>query len=114
MREPLLLPLVFFSLGIITARFAQFHPGEIAALAGALTVLCALAAWKAARLSRAPGLMLVAVAGLAVSGLHRAPKAPELDAEGTETLLVSGCVVEPPETAHGRERFILELEPGAR
>src|SRR5262249_48878233 len=39
---------------------------------------------------------------------------PEIDAEAREIVIVGGCVVEPPALSGERERFILELEPGAR
>ena len=43
---------------------------------------------------------------------HRPAPPPELDAEGP--VILSGCVVEPPVVAGERERFLLELDPGAR
>ena len=43
---------------------------------------------------------------------HRPGPPPELDAEGP--VILAGCVVEPPVLSGDRERFVLELEPGAR
>ena len=39
---------------------------------------------------------------------------PEIDTTSRTTLIVSGCVVQPPVFSEGREQFVLELEPGAR
>lgn len=39
---------------------------------------------------------------------------PRIDFEPRETMLLSGCVVEPPVLALGREQFVLELDHNAR
>jgi competence protein ComEC len=39
---------------------------------------------------------------------------PELNVELGELAILGGCVVEPPAASGERERFVLELEPGAR
>ena len=39
---------------------------------------------------------------------------PKLNVKGREVVMMDGCVVEPPAVSGERERFMLELEPGAR
>ena len=114
LREPLLLALSAFSVGIIAAKFAALTGGDLLLAAASLGTLLALACWKAKRIAWLPGLLLILTAGAAIAAWHRPANPPELDAESNETLLVAGCIVEPPETVEGRERLLVELEPGAR
>ena len=53
-------------------------------------------------------------AGALTALLHAPGPPPELDAEGREVVILGGCVVEPPAVSGERERFVLELERGAR
>ena len=53
-------------------------------------------------------------AGVLVDLAHRPDTRPELDAEGREPVILSGCVVEPPALAGDKERFIVELDARAR
>ena len=59
------------------------------------------------------GLMCVC-AGALTALLHVPGPPPEIDATAREIVIVGGCVVEPPAVSEGRERFLLELAPGAR
>src|SRR5262249_26173341 len=52
--------------------------------------------------------------GILTAVAHTPAPAPELDAEGREIVILAGCVVEPPAISGERERFLLELDPGAR
>jgi competence protein ComEC len=45
---------------------------------------------------------------------HRPAAPPELTVEDRETVILSGCIVEPAFLSQDREQFTLELEPGAR
>ena len=53
-------------------------------------------------------------AGALAEAWHRPGPRPEIDAGPRETVLLSGCVVEPSVLAPAREQFTLELERGAR
>jgi competence protein ComEC len=54
------------------------------------------------------------VAGALANECRRPGPAPELDAEPSEVLLLSGCIVEPVTSGDATLRFVLELTPGAR
>jgi len=80
-----------------------------------LLALGALALYRHSRLLAG----LCAALGLVCAGaltavLHAPGPAPELDVQGREAVILGGCVVEPPALSGERERFVLELEPGAR
>ncbi|MEX2263848.1 MAG: ComEC/Rec2 family competence protein [Bryobacteraceae bacterium] len=110
---PLLPPLAALAAGILTARFTEFQPAELAAGCGALFALALAGLWIRSRATSAAacltGLML---AGALVAHAHRPPPPPELEQEGM--LLLSGCVVEPPALFEDRGQLVVELERGAR
>jgi len=111
----LLAPLAAIAAGILTSRFVSFGIRELLIVIAAFLVLGMIALWRKAHVLAGVccllGLMFTgALADLA----HRPPPRPELDAEGREPVILGGCVVEPPALAGDRERFVLELEPGAR
>jgi competence protein ComEC len=114
-REPLLIPLLGFAGGILLAEYVAFRPVELAAAGGAFVVLAVLSHRRG---SWATTVSIVALAMAAAGGLcrefHRTGPAPQLDADDGETLILSGCVVEPPVLSADREQVVLELEPGAR
>jgi len=101
--------------GILAARFIGFHQTELLA-AGAAFLLLGLAALH--RQSHALAGVCAALgfvcAGALTALLHAPGPPPELDAEGREVVILGGCVVEPPAVSGERERFVLELERGAR
>jgi competence protein ComEC len=53
-------------------------------------------------------------AGVFLVAIHRPARFPTIDAPPRETVLASGCVVEPTVFSPDRAQFVLELEPGAR
>ena len=113
LRDPLLAPLAAIAAGILVSRFTGFEIRELVPSIAALLLLGLIGTWRRARLL--PGacvLLALFFAGALTDVLHRPGPAPELDAEGPVT--ISGCVVEPPALAGDRERFVLEIEPGAR
>ncbi|MGA2132122.1 MAG: ComEC/Rec2 family competence protein [Bryobacteraceae bacterium] len=115
MRDPLLPPLAAFACGILAARLASFQIHELLLVIAAFLLLGAIAIWRSARvLAGTCGLLGFLFAGALTDLAHRPDDRPELDAEGREPVILSGCVVEPPALSEGRERFVLELEPGAR
>jgi competence protein ComEC len=53
-------------------------------------------------------------AGVWLALVHRPPAPPELTTGDLETVILSGCIVEPGFLNQERDQFTLELEPGAR
>ena len=115
MRDPLLAPLAAIAAGIVASRFAAFEPRELIFPIAAfliLGILCWLRKLRA--LGTTCALLAVFSGGILIDLLHRQGPPPEIEMAHRETLLVSGCVVEPPVFFEGREQFIVEIEPGAR
>ncbi|MBS1827112.1 MAG: DNA internalization-related competence protein ComEC/Rec2 [Acidobacteria bacterium] len=75
--------------------------------------LTLFAVWKS-RYRRYYLPLLSLTAGVLTETTLRPGPPPELDAESGETVLLRGCVVEPPAMSESRAQFLLELEPGAR
>lgn len=75
---------------------------------------CALLALPKTRLRLVCIFLACAFAGAWTAVVHRPGPPPRLNAESGETLVLSGCVVEPPSMSDDREQFLLELAPGAR
>jgi competence protein ComEC len=114
-REPLLLPFAALGTGILVAHFVYFRladvlvPGLCTGVLAAATVLIASA--RRMRLTAACTLLLVA--GIATQVVHRQGRAPRLNAEDNETVLLSGCITNPPVFSPNREQFTVELAPHA-
>ena len=112
MREPLLLPLIAIAAGIVLGQALEFGIRD-AALPCALFAILALlpvAKW----LRRVTLALSLLFAGAFLLAAHRPTRVPMIDAPPRETMLASGCVVEPTVFSHDRAQFVLELEPGAR
>jgi competence protein ComEC len=115
MQDPLLPPLAALATGILAARFVSFEPRELSIVIAACAILAITALWRRARvLAGACCLLGFVFAGALVDLAHRPLPRPELDAEGREPVILSGCVVQPPALSGDRERFVVELDPGAR
>lgn len=115
MREPLIAPAAAVATGVLISRFVPFQERELVTAAVLLGLLGMLALWKAAwGVAALSCLSALVVTGALLERAHRLPPAPELDAEENEPVLLAGCVVEPPAMSPDRQRFVLELEPGAR
>jgi competence protein ComEC len=54
------------------------------------------------------------LSGACLESLHRPRAAPRIDANSSETVVLSGCVVSPPAFYEGRDQFVLELAAKAR
>ena len=114
-REPLLLPLVAFTLGILTSRAVPFSLNELTLALAALALLALLGfVLHKPRPAYLATLAATLFAGAAADVYHRPPPPPRLDADDGELLMLSGCVVEPSVFSPDREQFTLELEPAAR
>ena len=115
MKEPLVPPLAAIASGILISRFVPFQIPELLIEIAAFFLLCWIALARQSRvLAGACCLLALLFAGALVDLAHRPAPRPELDVEGREPVILSGCVVLPPALAGDRERFVVELDPGAR
>jgi competence protein ComEC len=115
MRDPLLAPLAAIATGILASRFVSFGTRELLTVVAAFFILSVIALLRKSRVLAGAGCLLGLTFGGALTDLaHRPGPRPELDAEGRAPVILGGCVVEPPALSGDRERFVLELEPGAR
>jgi competence protein ComEC len=111
----LLAPLAAIAAGIVVSRFVPFESRELLFAFAAFLILSGISLRRAARRLASICALLALIATGALTGvLHRPGPPPEIETGSRETLLVSGCVVEPPVFSEGREQFVVELEPGAR
>lgn len=100
--------------GIALSRFVRFEWREIGVAAIGFVSLFLIARWRGGKWLRFVNLILVLVtAGVAIEVARRPGPPPELDAESGEVVILSGCVVQPTVFGRDRERFLLELGPGA-
>lgn len=115
MREPMLWPAGALAAGIAAAHGAGLGAAEAFGAACAFGVLAAVSRrLSGAWLWRLCSLLAVAAAGAGLAGLHESRSEPVIDAGPRETVVVAGCVVEPPALLPGRYEFVAELAPGAR
>ena len=115
MREPMLWPAGALAAGIATAHCAKLGAAEAFGAACAFGVLAAVSRrFSGAWLWRLCSLLAVAAAGAGLAGLHEGRPEPVIDAGPRETVVVAGCVAEPPALLPGRYEFVAELAPGAR
>src|SRR5947208_4296809 len=115
LREPLLAPLAAIAAGIVASRFVRFEPRELLSVISAFLLLGVFCYWRQFRfLALSCAMLALFAAGALTDILHRPGPPPEIETTSRDTLIVAGCVVEPPIFSEGREQFILELEPGAR
>lgn len=114
LREPLLLPASSLALGILFASLLDLDwrylifPSILTLLLAAVTFLPA-----AKRLRLSILCCAIALVGMGVEIHRRGARTPKLNAEDGETVLLSGCVSNPPVFSPGREQFTLNLSPKA-
>lgn len=111
----MLLPFVAFAAGVAIAFEQPVRLGE-ACLAGAAMAVLAVIAHVAGsrRLTFAAGLGSVIFAGMAIVAAHAPQGAPRLSVPDNMQAIFEGCVVDPALLATDRERFTVQLAPGAR
>ena len=114
MKNPLVVPLVALAAGIILARFVRFEIRELVVVLTLLIVVTMLEAKQTHSFFLTCCIVTMLATGALLEALHTPGKTPEIDAGSRETVLVSGCVVEPSAFNDGRDQFILELAPRAR
>lgn len=116
MREPVLLPCAALAAGVFLAHFVFFQlpelivPGALCVAVFALAFLFA----KGQRTRIAAVCCCFFVCGIATQIVHRQGRAPRLSAEDAETVLISGCVTNPPVFSPNREQFTLDLGKNAQ
>ena len=104
MRNPLLTPFFALAGGVVAARFVSFRPSELGLAIAALALLAAAAYWVSTRrVALATTLTACVFAGALIAVLHRPGPPPEIDAAAGETVILSGCVVNPPVFSADRE-----------
>jgi competence protein ComEC len=114
-REPLIAPAAAVAAGILLSRLVPFQDRELIAAILALACLSIFALWRVTRRASALACLCALVFGGALlERTRRLTSPPQLDAAENETVILAGCVVEPPVMSADRQRFVLELEPGAR
>ena len=114
-HEPLLLPFVSIAAGIAIAS-RQNIPLREAGAAGAAMAVLALAGYLAGsrRLAFVTCLGGLVFAGIAIVASRQPPARPRLTVRDNVPAIFEGCVVDPALVAADRERFTVELAPGAR
>jgi len=114
-RDPLLAPLAAIATGILVSRVVDFEIRELLTVIVALVLLGIFSLWRRSSvLGGACCLLALTFGGSLLELAHRPGPRPELDVEGREPVILAGCVVEPGVAEEVSERFVLELEPGAR
>lgn len=114
-REPLLLPCACLAAGVLAAHFYYFTPSDLI-IPAATWVLIGALAWflpSGQRMRLAVVCTAMALAGITTQILHRQGRAPRLSADDAETVLLSGCVSNPPVFSPDRAQFALQLTPRA-
>ncbi|MDP9170063.1 MAG: ComEC/Rec2 family competence protein [Acidobacteriota bacterium] len=112
MREPLIIPFAAVAAGIALDEYFQMPRLESGCAAVALGLLGVFAIARNRSIAFSAACCALVFGGMA---LVRAPLAPPvLSVEDNVPVILEGCVVDPSLTAADRERFTLELAPGAR
>src|SRR3954452_11753031 len=112
-REPLLLPALALAIGILISHLYPIPRGVIG-IAAAVCVSFYAATLLISRLGtfRFQSLLSCALAaGLLTAAAHREIRSPKLNAEDGDSLVMSGCISDPPAFSPGREQFTLDLAP---
>lgn len=115
MRDPLAGPFLAAVAGVV---FSSTFGLEVRPALLACAVLCAIV-WfcrrRNFRVAKKAGTVAAMFAlGSALAAWHKPASTPRIEHRPGETLLVTGCVVEPPVFAADRAQFVVELERGAR
>ncbi len=97
--------------GILLSRWVRFEKTELLIVLPALFCLTLLATRYRRQLAYTACLISVCFAGILVDVLHRPSTLPSIDATSQETVILSGCVVDPPIFYQDRDQFTVELAP---
>lgn len=114
-REPLLLPATALALGILLADVLdiewRYLIGPV--IVALILVAVVLFASPAKRLRLTVFCLGLGIVGVAAEISHRQIQTPKLNAEDGETVLLTGCVTNPPVFSPAREQFTLNLNSKA-
>lgn len=114
-REPLLLPVFFFGAGIAAEYSCNCNASPLIWASSALFALAILAfAFHSPRAGFAAVCVCLFGAGMFLADSKRLPPAPGLSVPDNTPVILEGCVVDPALLGPDREKFVLELAPGAR
>ena len=100
--------------GILAASLiSTLASGLFACIAVVLAVVILVLSRKFAksRLQLVSFSLFLLACGIGCQIVHRPGRTPKLNVEDAETVLLSGCVVNPPVFSPGREQFTLQLAP---
>ena len=114
MKDPLIAPLLALSAGILASHWVRFQIRELGLAIFLISFLALLAVRRSRRIAYFGSLAAVLLCGALNGVLHAPGRVPEIDAGFQETVLLSGCVVDPPAFYEGRDQFTVELAPNAR
>lgn len=114
MSNPLAAPAIAFALGIVVSRASGLDMRDLWWGTLALAAIAVFAHYRAPRIQLPAILILMGAGGALVDAANRPGAPPTLDASSQETVLLSGCVVDPALLHDEKDEFTLELAPGAR
>jgi competence protein ComEC len=113
-KNPLVAPLLALAAGILLAHSVKFKIPELLTTLPLLFLMTLPLAKRSQNLFLVCGFITMLAGGALWQTLRAPAKPPEIDAGARETVLVSGCIVEPSAFNDGRDQFVLELAPRAR
>ena len=110
-----MLPAIALTCGIAVAHFLYFTTSclELPAVWASGLLVATIVIPKARKCRLSAILLVFAIAGMITQVIHRGLPAPVLSANDAETVILSGCVVNPSVFSPAREQFTLELAPHA-
>jgi competence protein ComEC len=112
LREPLLIPFAAVAIGVATARVVPFTLPEVLWPAAGAGIIACIAVWRRSRLIGWAAASCILILGLGAA--RPSSKPPVLSVPDNVPAILEGCVVDPALVAADRERFVVELAPGAR
>jgi competence protein ComEC len=113
-REPLLIPFAAVTVGIVLAVSFHFGIFECAGAAAALGTVAVVGQVLHTFSYRVPAIAAVVFFGIALVASRPQAPAPSLSVPDNTPAILPGCVVDPALLAADRERFTLQIAPGAR
>ena len=113
MKDPLIAPVGAIAIGIGLSHLIWFDIHQTLLAGALLSGLAIIALYRSRALGIAAGLLALVFAGIAVDVAHRPGPPPVIETASGETLILSGCVIEPSVFYQDRDQFTMELVPHA-